>query len=511
MAELLIKSISENPKYKAGVQIMERIRDAVRGQDFVKAKGERYLRPSHELTSDPILARNRYVKYLEGAVFDGFTGQTMRALVGRLSADKMQIDVDAGIDYIINDIDNDGTTAESFIEQIAAEVLQLKWCIGVADYQGVTDLDAEHVSIADLEQIDARATIKLYARDNVVDWDFQRINGRMQLSFLLLREVSSVLDKEALTRKDVVSYIILALDENGEYYQQKLTQSEVKGGAYIKSDKSYPIVNGARLEWLPVYIFSDEALSSGKMPDSYGMLSPIADIAFDKYRVSADQKEAIRYLAPTTYIMGMDAADMDIFEQANGRKHIETGAGCVNIIPGDARVEIVGAATAVEHFAQYLDTQDRKVRALGGVFKTSQEAQRTATEASINNAEQNATLAGLDYSLRTGMKKLLAYCAMFEGLTQSENVEDYARDNIVIESNVDYGKTKLQPDEVRSINELYREGVIDLEELLQQLSSGGRLVADPEELASRLSNNGFLPTEPVAQLTNRGSADNVIE
>ena len=292
------------------------------------------------------------------------------------------------------------------------------------------------------------------------------------------------------------------------YYQEKLTQVEGKAG-YERGERNYPFVDGVPLDFLPVYFFSDEELPKGELPLRLGYLSALSDIAYSKYSVSADYKEAMRQLPPTTYIKGFNESDWAQFQNINGRPYIATGAGAVNVLGDDCEVEIVGASTQLDFYTKYFEDSDEKVRALGGIFNTDSQTEKTAEEARINSAEQNAVLVGLAYSIKTGFTKLLSYCAMFEGLVSADEVDQYKVD---IDINTEFGKVKLTPEEVNTLIQLYREMIFDEEELARRLKDGGWLLSDVDELLGRLviSDRQITRPQPVVDDLNQNEDEEAV-
>ena len=505
----IIQVIQTNPKYDLAEKPLKKVRLALQGSAFVKQSGRQNLRYPNDIESnDPKFTNERYRKYLEGAEFDDFVEQTQRTMTGKLALSSVNIDLDSGIERLESDIDNDGTTIQGAMQEVSNNVLAAKYHIGLADYQGLSEVSTDALSIGELENLDPRSTIKLYPRESLVDWDFERVGGRMQCTYMMLREVESRLDRESLQRTDIVSYLILALDDEGSYYQEKLTQVEGKAG-YERGERNYPFVDGVPLDFLPVYFFSDEELPKGELPLRLGYLSALSDIAYSKYSVSADYKEAMRQLPPTTYIKGFNESDWAQFQNINGRPYIATGAGAVNVLGDDCEVEIVGASTQLDFYTKYFEDSDEKVRALGGIFNTDSQTEKTAEEARINSAEQNAVLVGLAYSIKTGFTKLLSYCAMYEGLVSADEVDQYKVD---IDINTEFGKVKLTPEEVNTLIQLYREMIFDEEELARRLKDGGWLLSDVDELLGRLviSDRQITRPQPVVDDLNQNEDEEAV-
>jgi hypothetical protein len=58
----------------------------------------------------------------------------------------------------------------------------------------------------------------------------------MQLTNIILREISSKLDQESMTSKNTTAYLKHGVDEQG-YYQQKIVESEMGGSS--EGEKNY--------------------------------------------------------------------------------------------------------------------------------------------------------------------------------------------------------------------------------------------------------------------------------
>jgi len=287
-----------------------------------------------------------------------------------------------------------------------------------------------------------------------------------------------VLDVETGNREEVESYLILALDTNGNYYQQKV----VKG---VHGERDYVTVGGSPLTWIPAEIVADEELPVGALPRGMGMLFPIAEAALYRYRVSADYKEAMSFMVPTTFTRGWQPSDMDTFEQINGRRYIQFGSGAANNLPGEVDVKIESANTQLEGFERYFDANSDKVRALGGVMKDKPQTQRTATEADIDASEQNALLNTVADSLEHAYKRVISYCAMFEGLWSPDEVENRL-DDIVLNLPRDFASPKLSVEEVKQLGEMFDRGVRTREQLVKALAAGGWDIQDAEQTLEEL-------------------------
>jgi hypothetical protein len=331
----------------------------------------------------------------------------------------------------------------------ATAVMEYKFHLLLADYQGLSSVALESASIADLERANARATIKQYDRKNIVDWHFDRINGVMQMTYIMLREVGEEFKRDSLTRSKIESFLILALDEEGNYYQQKIVKGADAG--YIEGERNYISVGGQPLKWIPVQIIADEELQAGQLPKDFGMLSPIVDASIYRYNLSAQYKDHQDKLRPTTVITGMTDQLVEQYVKVNGSMAFKWGG--VNVFGGfgdqKPEISIIGAADTLDSYTRYFEDNEKKIRSLGGIFPTNDKKARTATEVISEVADDVARFTPLISSLENGIKRILSYCAMFEGVMSQDNIEQQMQDNIIVEIPTEFAVQRLTAEDVK--------------------------------------------------------------
>lgn len=483
---MALQTITVHEQYDAALPHVMRMRAGVKGEPFVKAKGRTYLPYPSVIDDGSPESQESYRKYLASAEFDEFPRQTLQSMTGRMKISDTVIELPERLSYLENDSDGDGLSLVGAMTDSIDDILQVKWRVLVADYQGLSGVDITALSKADLAALNPRATIKSYTRENVVNWWFNRINGKLQLAFLMLQEVGSTFDLDNYNRESVTSYLILALDEEDNYFQQKLVKS---GDGIQEGERSPVIVGGKPLKWLPVQIVSDGELPSGSMPMELGYLSPIVDKAYHSYTVSADHKEALRNLCPTINTSGWTEQKHALFSKINGRGFIATGSGVVNNMPEGVTAEVIGGDTGFEGYQWYFDNLAGKVRAMGGSFKTDNVSNKSATEAAIDSSEQNAFLDCLATSIESAYERICLYCGMFEGLWAQDAIEANL-DKISIEMPRDFASQKIMPDEQRVIIETFMAGLYTKEQAIQMLVLGGAAPLDAETMIAESENSG---------------------
>lgn len=478
-------TINIEPDKNLAVMLPEvlKMRTVIKGAPFIKAAEQTYLPSPNEVDNTSAQAKSQYAKYKAGAEFDEYTTQTLQSMLGKLNLDDFTPELDSGIDYLINDVDGDGCTLKALTENLASNILGVKWHICAVDYQGLQGVALEDLSKAEAAELNPRAKIKQYSRESVVKAYFSTINGRKQLSFIMLLECGETYDQETYETKKIESFLILALDAGGNYYQQKVVKTDK--GALKEGGRDYVTLTSANLplKFIPIQIVSDADVCH-ELPQKLGFLNPIADICLHRYNVSADYKEALRKFVPTTDVFGMNDNDVEMFETVNGRKY--RAIGQTNLWPtGEIRIETTSTEGSLVSFETYDQTSKDKIRSIGGSVPEYSQGDTSATEALINSAEQNANLNPLVSGIETSMKKLIAYCAMFEGITTQDNVNDYA-ESVMFDMPRDFSKVSPNTEAGRFVIEMVNSRLMSQEQATKKLIALGWHEGDLEDIMAEL-------------------------
>lgn len=463
------------------------VRDCIEGEPKVKSEMTTYLKHPNMLDQTSESQKNRYRAYIDGAEFDGFPAETETSMLGQMLSGDISVDL-GGLDYLIEDSDGDGTSLTGAIEITFKNLLEVKFHVLLAEFQGLTGLDTADVTIEDVKRLNPRATIKHYSRESLIDWEFQRINGVMQLSLCVFVEEATERDAD-LTTACIKSYLVCALDENGDYYQQKYVESVNGTEKTIIEDGEplYPLVSNKKLKWIPVEIVIDEETPSGKLPTGLGYLYPICSLALARYRVSADYKESLRFMQPTLFTSGWKSGDHELFKEINKRDYIAFGIGVSNNMPEGVTADVIGLGVEVEPYEKYFDHNEAKTRALGGKVDTgSGEKVITATQSAIDHARNSAAMTKIVRNTEAAFKRVIAYCAMFHGLVAADSVETYIN-QITLDLPLDFG-VKMTPEEVLATISAVQSSIISKEEGLRKLTQGGFTVGSADDIITELEN-----------------------
>ena len=475
--------ISKHQQYIDAQNRVKAVRDAIAGQDAVKKESSTYLPYPTLSDTTSEQAKARYNRYLLGAEFEGFPAQSLTSYVGKLDCERAVIEVPERLEYLLDNADGDGLPLNQIIQNTVANIMQVKFHLLVADYQGLTGYDGNELSLLDLQRLKPRATIKQYDREAIINWHFERRNGVMQCVFLCLREELSEFSEMSMVHQTITRDLILGVDEVG-YYQQVIIETNI---GIDRSEKSYVTVNGKNLQWLPIQFVSDEPIISG-LPLPTGMITPLCDIAYARYRVSAMYKEALSSITPTIFTSGWRGGDIEQFKEINGRDYIITGLSNVNNLPNDVSVDVISAGSSLEPYERYFEESEKRIKALGGVFSRDAGA-KTATQVSSEDSELNAKLGIISTALESAIGRMIAYCGMFEGLFDSEAIEQ-SLDAITVKMPRDYSEDKVSVETARFWLDLNLAGKLPDDVMLELLHNGGWLDADIAQIINNLDNGG---------------------
>ena len=476
----MLSTITRHPESALMLSEVVKIRDCVKGSPFVKAKGLVYLPHPSALDTTSPEALLRYDQYKSHAKFQGIPAQTLKTWTGKVDASKTMVELPERIAYLENDVDGDGLSIYDGISQTLANVLSVKWHVLVDDYQGLSDVDLKSLSRADLAAIKPRATVKQYTRENVIYWHFDRVNGKMQLAYIMLLETGLEFNDSNLTNHVVESYLILALDENGEYYQQKIVRST---DGLLEGERSPMLVGNEPLKWLPVRVVIDEPMQAGAMPMELGYLAPICDLTLQNYVISADKMETLNAGKPTLNYYGVDEMAWEQFKAVNGRDYVAVGLA-VNLWSKDVQAEYVSAQNDITGYTSTMQENNDEMRALGASFPTDSTVDKTATEAEIDSAEQVSRLTVAAQCVEDAWRFMALCCGMFEGLWSQDAIEQNL-DSIVIDMNKEFSKREMSPQKAQQVLAAIAQGVISQAEGLKIFVKGGWTVSEYEELIAR--------------------------
>lgn len=469
-----------HPQYQRNMPFVKLVRDAVTGEAALKSLENRATYLPSPYTEKRKEDEEKYRLYVQKAEYDNIPANTLESLIGAVNRSKHVVD---GLDLqMIDDIDGDGLSFNEMVSVICSELLQVRYCGLLAEYTDLAAIgfDSNEITVAQAARLNLRPSVKLYTRESIINWDFKRINGRLQLSFVVLKEKERAKLNNSLLSETVDSYLILALDEDGLYYQQRYTEEFQGRGGW--TERVHPTRLTGNFDFIPFEFCIAGNYPKGVIPDDCGHIYRIASKAIARFQINADMKLAMWYNgAPMMYSSGWDQTAFDVYQQMTGKDYVDATPGSHLPLPEGASAGLVDWKAESSAFFTYLERNAKEIEALGGVFDTDiQTAEETATGRAIDAAERMNVLSMVVSNTENAMRRVLSYCDMFKGAGIEPDIT----------LNREFSAAKLSAQERSAILAEYQTGLITQTEALRQLHRGGVTTKDAETLIEEMTNNG---------------------
>jgi len=417
----------------------KRIRDAVGGEDAIKASGKVHLpKPSGQDDYD-------YTQYLKRAMFYGASARTLQGLVGAIFRKSANVDAPKRMDELLDNITATGLPFQNFAKMATEEVITL----GRAGI--LVDKPSEG---------EGSAYCRLYPAESIINWRTEVRDGREQLVQLVLHEERQVAGDDGFGTEFVNNYRVLAIDEDGFYNVTLYNEEMVEGDlAYSIEDELTPTNRGERFAYIPFVFLSPNDLTP---PVSRSPILDLVNVNMSHYRTQADLEQG-NYLtsSPTPYIIGQRNAENSSWS---------IGSGTIWFLNEGASTGMLEyGGGGLSYLEKSLDRKQSMMALLGA--RLLEESKRTAEAAEtvrLRGSGESSILASIADTVSDGLQQALSWCAEWEGFTDTINVE----------LNKDFMDARLTPQELQSLVSAWQSGAIGQADLLFNLQRGEMLRPD---------------------------------
>lgn len=484
---------TENPIYSKTIDAVKLVRDSVDGSAVLKSDKNKYTYLPHPCPHEKntVEGREQYKRYIAKAEYDNVPQFTLDALVGAMFRKDPDIELPAQLSYLLEDSDGDGTALTESMSVAASECLQMFYFGMLAEYTRIDGIEPEELTRSEAAEMGLKATIKHYPRESIINWSFRIIGGKKMLSFVVLKEKDMKRIEGRYDQEEVTSYLVLGLDDDGDYFQEEYT--EKKDGEGEWSTPIYPKANGETLKYIPFEFIMSTKMQAGQIPSKLGYIHPVAEKAIARYQVSADMKESMWFSsAPIFTSSGWTDQAFDMFKKMTGQDSINSSPGSHIPLPDGGTFDINSWDMANSSFISYMEKNAAEIRALGGVFDTTGEREeQTATSAAIKAAEKTGTLSGIAGNIEKSLRKLIGYCGQFMGMSFEEafNATEISIDRA-------FTVTKLSAQEIQAITAAWMQGLMTTADAQKNLRQGGLEV---EEVEALLDDQGGRNQPPIGE------------
>lgn len=451
-----------HPDYIYWLDKWERQRDAVDGEDAVKAqpRDRDYLPPlagqTHGSANSNLAS---YSAYKQRASFHNATARTRDGLVGAILRRPPRVTTPIP-DAMLREVGSGFESLEEVVTKILDEVV------------GVGRVGA----LVDSESNGGDPMVALYRTENIINWQEMRYKGRRYCTSIVLIEdtgyweerLDRTLDRLRVLRlgdpADAgVPYNGRQLDvEDPVYFQEVWEESVVEGELGTGMDTDFELVEvvvptgrgGRRFDYIPFTMFNygDLQCRPSKPP-----LLDLTVVNFSHYRNSADMEHGLHFTAlPQPWAAGFDF---------DGAVYIGSGSAWITDQP-DARagyLEFSGAGLAA--IREQMDRKERRMAALGARLLEEQ-APASAAEAAetvkLRHSGEGSVLARIADNVSRGLRDVLENLTYMLGLAGDNEVE----------LNTDFGVEGLDPKMLTALMQQVQAGLMSPEAYRYNLSRG---------------------------------------
>jgi hypothetical protein len=322
-----------------------------------------------------------------------------------------------------------------------------------------------------------------YTPRQILGWRTETSEGKQQLTMLRLQELASVPD--GLYGEKVVQQVRVLTP--GEY---QIHQKDDKG--------DFRIIDEGRTS-LSEIPFSIAYSNRVGFMESRPPLEDIAELNLKTYQIQSDLDNQLHISAvPMLAFYGFPSS----------AEEVSAGPGEAIAFPAEGRAEYIEpGGTSYEYQFKRLEALAMQINELGLSAVLGQKLTAETAEAKrINRSQGDSTMMVIAQNMQDMIDNCLQFHAQYLGQNEAAGS---------CRVNRDFMGTRLEPQEINSLLQLYTAGTITQETLLQQLSDGEVLGDDfdvDEELeATANAGMDVQPARQPDQLVNRLSSDDRTE
>lgn len=414
---------SKHPLYEVRIKQYNKIRDFYYGEDVVKAKGPTYL-AALKAQDKPA-----YDDYKRRARFFSIISKTVSAMIGLTTAKPAAYEGGGPVlDYMLN---NSELAMAELKKRLLLEMCLMTRC-GI-----LIDRDPVQTSAG-------WPYMTIYQAEDIINW-----NMEPGMEFITLRETTfAPEDTDEFELAEVVQYRVLTYEyvEGERVYVQKLYNAKEELVNTIR-----PTNRGRRISYIPFIPMSHLGLN---FKDSKPAMLDVANINHSHYMTGADLENGLHFVGlPTPVILNAEAD-----------KPLYLGSSELLVIPGrnaDAKfLEFTGQG--LEALEKALADKERQMVSLSAKALQESPNGSESTEAiSLRFNAESASLRDIVEVVEMAINRAAEIIGDFENETPFKIIFDKR-----------FISQKLTPDDAQKWFNLYKDGGIDLDTLVQIYMTG---------------------------------------
>ncbi len=390
----------QNPEYTTYLPEWKKVQDACEGQRAIKLGKEKYLRPMEGVS----IRDNRYISYLNRAVFVNFTGRTKEGLNGAIFRNNPEYDLPVGLEYLESNADGAGESLVSVAKDICGEVIAKGRHAILVDFPAID----EGLTLEQQQLIQPTANLNRYTADNFINWDVGVIGGRKVLTMAVLCELYDN-DDDEFNYEMLKQYRVLRLRDG--VYTQQVYRNEKPYSEEFEPKRA----DGSTFDFIPLFIVGSEN------NDASVDVPPLADISnvnIAHYRNSADLEENCFIHGQLT--LGVSSSmSLSQFAEANPNG-ITVGSMAGHFLGEQGGFSSVQASEN-QLADRLMERKEEQMRKLGARMVENSQA-KTATQSRIDATGESSILSTIADNVSEAIQTCISWCGDFMGV-QSDDYE----------------------------------------------------------------------------------------
>jgi hypothetical protein len=404
------------------------MRDAVDGEDAIKAAGADYLPMPSGFAKQPDKGLAMYSAYQRRAQFPEIVAPAIKAMVGVIHSTEVQIDLPDQLLYLWESATRDGKTLESFHRQVTSELLTT----------------GRYGILAGAPADGGDPYLTGYTAESIINWSDTG-------DFYVLNETGLI--RDGFVWQENPKYRVLELKDN--YY----TATVYEGDALAADREVQPKARGGRrMEQVPFVVLGPIDVSVEPMtPPAIG----VARHAVAMYQLSADYRWQLFMTGQETlFVFNADAPETVGAGVVVGIKSENENANADARYVGPAGTGITAHRIAIQ------DEINAAAQAGAKLFATGTSAAESGDALRIRFAAETASLTTIAMASCRGLEAALRHVGRMAGLS------DAIVSTIVVHPPESFAGGDLTPQEVQALIGLTDKGMLSLETAYEKLQAG---------------------------------------
>lgn len=364
----------------------------------------------------------RNERYRADAVLINFTALTQQGLAGLIFRKPPQVRLPRQVDYLRTEAAEDGRDLKQLSRDLIVEMITLGRAGLLVDFPR---------SEGDLDTLDndLKAKISLYKSEDIKNWNTARINGKLQLTLVVLEENRDALQSDGFSWKKEKQYRVLKLEPESEgsksYIYNQYLYSE-NGEIQVTTPRDF---NGNLWTEIP-FIFAGAENNNPHVDKS-----PLYDIALlniAHYKNSADLEESGHVVGQPTLIVKA-AMDPEDFAKANPNGLKLGCRAAYNVgAEGDAKFLQVNPNQLI---AEMMKQKEHQAAFIGARLIAPAGGRETAEAARMRFGSSNSALSHLVDNADMAMSQVIKWVCKYQD--GNPNLVKYNLNNKFFDDNID--------------------------------------------------------------------------